>query len=105
MHEETSEKEWSPEAKRLAVRRVLLGLIFVLGTLLAFAGWFIEWKGLDQVSVKLQHWTLLALVGHAIQVAASFALLVTPGPESVDETIESKVSIEKPAVFKDYSQD
>lgn len=74
----------SIELRRIAMRRFMLGALFFIGTVLAGIGWFIEWKGWDHLSVKLQHLTILALVGHAIQVVAAFGLMLLPDKE-VDE--------------------
>jgi hypothetical protein len=59
-------------------RKQLYLLVFFLGTILAALGWFIEFKGLDELSARFAKLTILALVGHVLQVVAMFGYLLVP---------------------------
>jgi hypothetical protein len=63
---------------RLLKQRLIFSLVFFIGTIVAAIGWFIEWKGLNHVSNILDHLTILALIGHALQVIGVFGYLITP---------------------------
>jgi hypothetical protein len=63
---------------RLLKQRLIFALVFFIGTIIAAIGWFIEWKGLNHVSNMLDHLTILALIGHALQVIGVFGYLITP---------------------------
>ena len=63
---------------RLIRRRLLFTATFFVGTIVAAIGWFIEWKGLNHLSHLLGRLTILALIGHALQVIGMFGSLLTP---------------------------
>jgi hypothetical protein len=75
--EEESEKQRIAGQRILRRRQVLRG-VFFLGTVVAALGWYIDIIDASEFNPVLGRLTLLALVGHALQVFAVFALLVLP---------------------------
>lgn len=78
------EHEQAEEDRRRIVRRQFYYALFYLGTLLAVIGWYIDLRGAGAYSTFLEHLTLVAMVGHVLQVIAAFALLVMPDAERDD---------------------
>ena len=48
--------------------------LFLIGTLIAAIGWYVEWKGIFKFSFEI--WVPIA--GHALQVIGAFGSLMTP---------------------------
>ena len=82
---EDDEREAERDERRRNVRRQFFHALFYLGTLLAVIGWYIELRGAAEYSSFLEHLTIVALIGHALQVIATFMLLLTPDKEVTDE--------------------
>ena len=72
---------------RLLRRTFIFTATFFIGTIIAAIGWFIEWKGLNHLSHLLGHLTVLALIGHALQVIGVFGSLLTPDDEEKDDVV------------------
>ena len=70
---------------RLLKQRLLFAAMFFIGTITAAIGWFIEWKGLNHLSTILDDLTILALIGHALQVVGAFGYMLTPDDVERDE--------------------
>ncbi|HEY3875406.1 MAG TPA: hypothetical protein VGM92_08000 [Candidatus Kapabacteria bacterium] len=64
----------STTLRRFRHRQFIFTFLFLIGTLIAAAGWYAEWRNL--LSVPFDRW--LALAGHLLQVAGVFGSLLTP---------------------------
>jgi predicted small integral membrane protein len=74
-----------PESKRhtrIVARernwQLLFFLLFVIGTIIATVGWFAEWKHLQDVIKVFRYSSVIAVIGHALQVLGTFGSLITP---------------------------
>lgn len=71
-------------ARRLLLKRQIFHALFYLGTLLAVVGWYVDTRGPGTYANILLRLSVLALVGHALQVVAVFALLILPDASELD---------------------
>jgi hypothetical protein len=74
----SDEQQDEQRARRWLLQRQIYHALFYLGTLLAVVGWYIDIKGAGRYNESLLRLSVLALVGHALQVVAGFGLLLMP---------------------------
>lgn len=71
--------------RRMVIRRQIYHALFFLGTLLAVVGWYVDIKDIAELNPTIGRLSLLALIGHALQVTAAFFLLLLPDEMEDDE--------------------
>ncbi len=62
--------------------QLVFAFLFLLGSLVAPIGWYAEWKELKPIN---DYATIIALVGHALQVIGALGSLLTPDYAEGDE--------------------
>lgn len=82
---ETSEtREAFQERSRLWSQRRLFLSLFVIGTMIAAAGWFAEWQHLAELIALFRYTVIITIVGHGLEVIGAFGMMLTP------DTIEER---------------
>ncbi len=59
-------------------QRFLYALLFFVGSLVAFVGWFVDLKHLERLPFLFKHAAIIAAIGHAVQVVALLGFLLLP---------------------------
>lgn len=66
------------ERARLWSQRRLFLSLFLIGTIIAAAGWFADWQHLSEVIAFFRYSVIITIAGHALEVIGAFGMMLTP---------------------------